>query len=485
MNMLRLYGISLLLLGVCSVHVLHAVKVDVNVSPFEGRGPAGTDQAFNDGELFYHAIPVTPGVGNAVKIITTDKDTDYICRTFVLTNRGIVRELNVILRATVMKEGGSVNSYINRETGVESLHITAPIYQFPYIEEAIRIYDVPGTRSAGSGTRRINYEPRHRLASEFEDILRNTLAGRYANIVIDDKINTIHIEDAPSAVDRIERWLPTFDIPRKMVRVEAQIVEIELDDNFNFGLALEAWKEGLPENVDMTLDWSAEKANPGDGPTAWARYVAQNVQFSGMRPKAVANFINYLVRTGKAEVLSSPTIVAMNGEVATIASLDNIAYKAYSTPQDTLDKQAQTGVSLKIRPVIGTDSTTLEVEAFVNSVVGWSGGGTPIVNTRNTSANVILNDGEVFTLSGLRKDVMTHADEGVPFLRNIPLVGMAFSRKIDVKKTSEIIVFLTPHRVTPEKGITERERELLEDIVSRAGEEKTWTEAFTERVLRQ
>ena len=112
------------------------------------------------------------------------------------------------------------------------------------------------------------------------------------------------------------------------------------------------------------------------------------------------------MRNGKAEGLSSPTVVAMNGQEATIASLDNINYKAFSEKTETLDKQAQTGVALTITPTIGEETITLDIEAEVNSVVGWSSGGLPIVNTRSTSANVVLESNELFTLSGLKKVIM-------------------------------------------------------------------------------
>ncbi len=190
--------------------------------------------------------------------------------------------------------------------------------------------------------------------------------------------------------------------------------------------------------------------------------LAQSIIIQGMRPKAMANIINYLVRKGKAKVLSSPTVVAMNGQEATIASVDKINYKAYSTADEALNKQTDAGISLTITPTIGSETLSLAINAEVSSLVGWTSSGEPIINARSTTANVVLKDGELFTLSGLRKDTITKTDERVPVLGSIPLIGYVFRHEIDVKKTSEIVVLLTPRKVTATKGVMDKERELLQ-----------------------
>jgi type II secretory pathway component GspD/PulD (secretin) len=270
--------------------------------------------------------------------------------------------------------------------------------------------------------------------------------------------------DSPSYYNATVKYIEEFDVPPEMVRIDANIVEVEMNDDFNFGLALEAWKEALPEAVDMQLDFaqSKDRADLNMEPGSWAQYAAQSISIQGMRPKAMANFINYLVRTGKAKVLSRPTVVAMNGQEATIASLDKVSYKAYSTPDTPLNKQSDVGVALTITPTIGSQTLSLAIDASVNSLVGWTSANDPIINTRSTTANVVLQDGELFSLSGLRKDVVTKQDERVPILGSTPLIGYLFRHEIDVKTTSEIVVLLTPHKVTPKTSVLDRERELLQ-----------------------
>jgi len=440
---------------------------------------------FVDGKMFYDAMPAAPSTAStAVKVIETDDHTDFICKIYKLKTKGVAAELVPYLKTTVEKEKGRIDVSINTATGDEYIIITAPVFQFPYLESVINMLDEEGVEFYEDGTKDGMYKLKNRLASDVAEFAEKVLISKEGSVLADDRINKIYMCDSPSYYYGTINFIEQIDVPPEMVRIEAQIVEIEMDDDFNFGLALEAWKEGLPENVDMTIDWGQSKENPGDGPAGWARYVAQNVQLSGMRPKAMANFINYLVRDGKAKILSCPTVVAMNGEKATIASLDNVNYKAYSQPEEPLNKQAQVGISLTITPIIGSETLSLNIDAAVNSVVGWSSGGLPVVNTRSTSADVVLKDGELFTLSGLKKDMVTKVNEGVPVLGSIPLIGYFFRHEIDIKKTSEIVVFLTPKKVVSEKNVKEREKELLNDIVSEIKREpKAKIDKLVDRVI--
>ncbi len=464
--------------------VSSAFAVEVDLTMGSKQGPDGTAQAFKDGKLFYNAIPSTPGVGSSVKVIETSDHTDFICKTYKLSTKGIVYEIKAILTPTVSKENGKVKSYLNTETKEESLVITAPIFQFPFIEDIINAYDRKGTSYEKSGSKRLKYEPKHRLASDLKEYLDETLLSGYGDLVIDDSINRIMIKDTPSCIGRAEKYLPFFDVPPKMVRVEAEIIEIEAGENFDFGLALEAWKEALPEEVNMDIDWNENKAGGGGGPSGWARSIAQAVRINGMRPKAMANLINYLVKTGNAKVVSTPTIVALNGKEGTISSRDTVSYTAYSSPEEPLHKQVEVGLELTIKPIIASESISLDITATINSLVGYSSSGDPMINSRETTADVILKDGELFALSGLRKDTISKSNSGVPILQSIPLIGYFFRHEIDVKSTKEIVVFLTPKRVTSTTSVEDRERELLKSIKSEVNQPpKSEVGKFVDRVL--
>ncbi|MFZ2657057.1 MAG: type II and III secretion system protein [Victivallales bacterium] len=446
--------------------------------------PVGSLDAFQKGQLFYNAVPQTPAIGTSLKIIDSKKDTDYLIKTYKLKTKGISDEIAQYIRTVVTKEQGKVEVSTNDKSGDEFILVTAPIYQFPDIEKSITALDQEGTSYYNDGTKLGVYVPKNRLASDLNNLAVTALVSKGAITFADNVVNKIYLQDAPSYYDGTFAIFKDFDVPPEQLRIEAQIVELELNDDFNFGLQLDAWKEALPENVDLSFDFEKSKNSVlSSNPDVWARMAAQSINIQGIRPKAAANFINYMVMKGYGKVLSSPTVVALNGQQATIASLDTLTYQGYSTPTDKLSKQATIGVSLSITPTIASETITLAINASVNSLVGWGNDSSPVINTRTTTANIVLKDGEVFTLSGLKKDTIAKSDDGVPILRSIPLLGYAFRHEIDVKRTSEIVVILTPHKVTAANATSEKDTSKVKDVQTEVGTEKSGIDKFVDRVI--
>ena len=442
--------------------------------------PASATPAPEKAGTYYHAVPASPGVGQAVRIVESNDDTDYIVKVFPLKNADGAFEIVGILKAAIDAEKGDIRASINDETEEASLIVTAPDFQMPYIEAAIEKLDKKGVSFDNDGTETLVYTFKHRQGKDLAEVVEDTMLSGYGDIVIDEDLNQVIINDTPTSLATVQELIPKFDVPTRQVRIECEIVEVENSDDFNFGLALEAWKEALPESVDMTIDWNKEHAGNNASPDGWARTIAQNIQLSGMRPKAVANFINYLVRRGDAKVLSRPVLVVNNGKEATVESVDNVNYKGYnSDPENTMDKQAETGVSVSITPNLAAESMNLEVAASVNSIVGWTTGGLPIINTRNTSASVNVRPNETITISGLRRDYVTRSDERVPILGYIPLVGYLFRHEIDVQRNSEILILLTPCEV----GRDDQCEHHMVDDLKVAGEEESAISKFVDKVI--
>ena len=468
----------------CAAEITQEVKVQTKVPAADAgsvaanaAAPVANAATFRAGAMYYNAMPSAPATAaTAVKVIDSKRDIDYISKVYKLKSKGIAAEVASYLRTMVNKANGEVNVSVNSTNEDEFIIVTAPEYQFPSVEDMIAKLDTPGTKYYWDGTVLGTYKMKHRLASEVAPLVNNILKSRDGASYGDDKVNLVYYYDSPSYYEGTVEYVQKFDVPPEMVRIEVQIVEVEMGDDFNFGLALEQWKEALPENVDMQLDFaqSRGRSDLNMDPSSWAKYAAQSVVIQGMHPKAMANMINYLSRTGHAKVLSRPTVVAVNGETATIESLETVDYKAYTadnaanqaTPLAKKTATGDVGVSLTILPAIGSESLTLRINAAVNSLVGWTTSSEPIINRRTTTATAVLKDGELFSLCGLRKDTITKMDERVPILGSIPLIGYVFRHEIDVKKTSEIVVFLTPHKVTPTTSVKEREKELLDSSTS-------------------
>jgi type IV pilus assembly protein PilQ len=70
--------------------------------------------------------------------------------------------------------------------------------------------------------------------------------------------------------------------------------------------------------------------------------------------------------------------------------------------------------------------------------------GIPQENTREAKANVLVRDGETVVLGGILRDETSESELGLPYLRNIPVLGWLFKRVTAKKEFQELMVFITP-----------------------------------------
>ena len=71
--------------------------------------------------------------------------------------------------------------------------------------------------------------------------------------------------------------------------------------------------------------------------------------------------------------------------------------------------------------------------------------GNPIILTKSAETNVLLFDGQTTVIGGLNKESKTKSEDGVPLLKEIPLLGWLFKRDSDTSKMEDLLIFITPH----------------------------------------
>jgi type IV pilus assembly protein PilQ len=72
-------------------------------------------------------------------------------------------------------------------------------------------------------------------------------------------------------------------------------------------------------------------------------------------------------------------------------------------------------------------------------------GGQPVINEQSASTNVVVTDGETVVIAGLTSNETVATDEGIPILKDIPLIGNLFKRSSKSNDKNDLIVFVTPH----------------------------------------
>ena len=288
------------------------------------------------------------------------------------------------------------------------------------------------------------------------------------NIQADESSNALVIT-APAAVFRsLESVIRQLDVRRAQVLVEAIIAEVSNSVSNQLGVdwavldrgagnrpaAISNFGNGLTNVISAGVAGSATGFSPTSGITmGLGRIVKDGMSF--------ASVLHALKSDGSTNVLSTPNIVTLDNEEASIFVGDQVSVptgsftstgtggSATATSPFTTFAPAKVGIDLKVKPQISEgDSIKLDfeqkVENFDASSPGDPGSANIKTNLRTMKTTVMVDSGQVLVLGGLIKDDVKDGNSRVPLLGDIPFIGALFRSKSTSKTKTNLMVFLRP-----------------------------------------
>jgi len=256
----------------------------------------------------------------------------------------------------------------------------------------------------------------------------------------DKQSNTLIIFASAARWVQIQRILAEVDRTPRQILIEASIMEVTLNKDFQFGVD---WSV-------LSNDLRASSVNNSTG-TVGPNFPGLSVTFLNNNIEAAVHALGS--RTA-VDVVSAPKIIALDNRTARLDVGDQVPVVTQSA-QSTLGSSAplintvdyrNTGVILTVTPrVIGEDRLILEVNQEVSSVgkTITSGIDSPTIQQRRFESTLVLQDGAVVALGGLISTNRTVSNSGVPILKDVPLLGALFRSQIHDEGRSELIVLLT------------------------------------------
>lgn len=261
-------------------------------------------------------------------------------------------------------------------------------------------------------------------------------------ITVDSGGNRLLYRGTPSEFDRARRLFEQLDVPPLQVLVEITIAEVTLTDETRFG-----------------LEWFAEEALDS-GLISGGTLGGLGLSAGGLSIEydhgTVTAALNAFASNNNINVLSSPRIVARSGGEARIqvgTDVPIITSQRASNSQvggstDVLQsvQYRQTGVILGVKPVVFGDSVELEVFQEVSSQADNPNAaiGSPLILNRSIETSLTVREGTTAVIGGLMQDNYTRGNTGVPFLKDIPIIGSVFrTDRVSGGKT-ELLMLVTP-----------------------------------------
>jgi general secretion pathway protein D len=359
------------------------------------------------------------------------------------------------------------------------------------IRALIRNLDMPLAQSGNARVIYLQYAKAKSVAEVLNKVLQNvekaapgqaaTAGQGKAAVEADEGTNSLIITAPADIMSTLLNIVTRLDIRRAQVLVEAIIVEINARDGRDLGVQ---WlflndsgaygSSSIGNGLNTGTAAAAFGRVPGDDDNESASGVDPRLalgQVIGNRTGQVLgigrvgdNFsfnavLNALQQNSDANILSTPSLLTLDNEEASIVVGQNVpfltgSYTATGTGTSTPGNPFQTierenvGITLKVTPHINDgDSLVLEIVQEVSSLTGAAStvnAADVITNQRKIETKVLANNGQTIVLGGLIQDDVQSNVTKVPLLGDIPGIGRLFRSNSTSKTKQHLMVFLRP-----------------------------------------
>ena len=293
-------------------------------------------------------------------------------------------------------------------------------------------------------------------------------ATRVPRVVPNPFDNTLLIQATPQEYEQILKLLRELDVPPRQVLVEAKIYEVSLTGSFASGVMAYLQTRGGGDVGKATLgSRTFQAAASGDGTQMTAGLLVG-------RSRELLAFLTAQEATGRARVISAPSVIATDSIPASInvgTEVPTLAAQAVSPIQSGGSSlftnsivNRQSGVTLNVMARVNpTGIVTLVINQEVSAPqppAATAAIQSPSFSKRSVQTQVTVNDGDTIAIGGIIQESNTQSSQGVPVLHRLPIVGGLFGNRSTTRERTELIVFMTPRVIYDTTEIVEASEEL-------------------------
>ncbi len=296
------------------------------------------------------------------------------------------------------------------------------------------------------------------------------LLSERGSVTVDERTNTLLITDTADRIVAIRELLTELDYAVRQVQIESRIVIASSDFAHELGVrfGVNYLHTGSNIGVISSDGAAADTLNPAinprddgllDIPAYPNRYqvnlpapsaTAATIGLSFLTGDMILDLeLSALESEGEGEVISTPRIVTANQAEAFIQQGVEIPYEESTSSGATAVSFKEAVLELKATPLITPDNRIqldLEIKQdTVGEIYQTSrGGSVPSIDTRELNTTVLIENGDTVVLGGIFQDENSSKEEKVPWLGDIPGVGVLFRRRANESKKRELLIFVTP-----------------------------------------
>ncbi len=295
----------------------------------------------------------------------------------------------------------------------------------------------------------------------------NRLLTERGNVTVDDRTNSLLIQDTAAKLGEIRELIGKLDIPVRQVLIESRVVlannDFSRDLGVKLGMAATDQNVGTTNNQFLVGGNVLDNDVPGTGAIT-ADNLLVNLPSIGRGPSASGAVLNFVLgkigshllaleidamqQEGRGEVISSPRIITSDQNTAIIRTGKEVPYTVRSADGTPTTELIEALLKLEVTPQITPDDRII-MDLVVQKDEPDFANRDPItgaipLDRREAKTNVLVDNGETVVLGGVFERSKGTSIGRVPFFGDLPYVGWAFKREQTEDSNSELLIFVTP-----------------------------------------
>jgi general secretion pathway protein D len=328
--------------------------------------------------------------------------------------------------------------------------------------------DAGGGGGSNNSTTAVNSTSNHRFWSTLEHNIRAILGEAVdaaategsAAVIVNAESGILSVRATTREHQQIQTFIDQVQVSaQRQVLIEATVVEVTLNDDYQLGVDWSLIASGAGWSVDQSLLGT----NLNQSPFSLLTYADADTDLGD-----TSTTVGMLRQFGDIRVLSSPKIMAINNQTALLKVVDNLVYFTIEAETTITDGVANTtftssvhtvpvGFVMSVTPQINdTDTVILNIRPTISRVISYVRDPNPSLASTNVESSIPqiqvremdsilrINSGQTAVLGGLIQDGVDLKRSGTPVLSELPVIGDAFSYRNNQVSKTELVIFLRP-----------------------------------------
>lgn len=300
--------------------------------------------------------------------------------------------------------------------------------------------------------------------------------GSNSSVTAHEHANALIVKGTSKEIEEIEQVIESIDRRLPQILIDAKLIEMSVNYTQQIGVDFRYFNSNDPQN--------AFDVNLANGVLGDPRQAAQLTFGIIKNTHFFTGFIQAQASSNDINVLANPQILALDNAEARIEIVDRLPYIETNVSQGVVTESVQyeeAGIFLNVRPHVTEEGL---VRMHVHPMQRIAGPNIVLqnstafpINVREAETDLIVPDGQTVVIGGLRSQDDSVTYQKVPFLGDVPILGMFFRNKFHERGGTDLLVFITPTIIKDTMPLTEKQDKDLQkfdkmELLKRREEQK-------------